>query len=86
MLAVGLVPLAVLRGWRARHPGSLPPEAARAVSHAPQRAPVVSFFLDQPYIDATGLETPYLPPSGARSAQPLAELSEQVLRCANAWS
>jgi hypothetical protein len=35
-------------------------------------APVVGFLLDQPYLDPTGLATPYRPPAGLRSAQPLA--------------
>jgi hypothetical protein len=34
--------------------------------------PVVGFFLDQPYLDLTGQATPYIPPAGLRSAQPLA--------------
>lgn len=34
--------------------------------------PVVGFFLDQPYLDLTGLATPYVPPAGLRSAVPLA--------------
>jgi hypothetical protein len=39
--------------------------------------PVVSFHLDQPYLDLTGLEKPYVPPSGMRSGAPLAALSEE---------
>ena len=39
--------------------------------------PVVSFHLDQPYLDLTGLEMPYVPPAGLRSAAPLAALSEE---------
>jgi len=42
--------------------------------------PVVSFFLDQPYLDTSGRATPYRPPLGLRSAQPLAGLSEEELR------
>lgn len=34
--------------------------------------PVVGFLLDQPYLDLTGRATPYVPPAGLRSAQPLA--------------
>src|SRR4051794_12446499 len=41
-------------------------------------APVVSFHLDQPYLDLTGLEKPYIPPAGMRSGAPLAGLSDEV--------
>jgi len=41
------------------------------------RAPVISFHLDQPYLDLTGRETPYVPPAGMRSGAPLAALSEE---------
>lgn len=41
--------------------------------------PVVSFHLDQPYLDFTGLEKPYVPPAGLRSGAPLAGLSEQEM-------
>jgi hypothetical protein len=44
--------------------------------------PGVSFFFDQPYWDSTGLEKPYVPPSGARSAQPM---DEETLRRAFGW-
>ena len=39
--------------------------------------PVVSFHLDQPYLDLTGLEKPYVPPVGMRSGASLAGLSEE---------
>src|SRR3569833_2450233 len=39
--------------------------------------PVVSFHLDQPYLDLTGLEKPYVPPAGLRSGASLAALSEE---------
>jgi hypothetical protein len=41
--------------------------------------PVVSFHLDQPYLDLTGLEKPYVPPAGLRSGAPLAALSEEEI-------
>jgi hypothetical protein len=41
------------------------------------RVPVVSFYMDRPYLDPTGMAEPYVPPAGARSAQPLAELSDE---------
>jgi len=47
-------------------------DGRRAVSVAPV-APVVGFMLDQPYLDLTGLATPYIPPAGMRSAEPLAD-------------
>jgi hypothetical protein len=37
----------------------------------------VSVHLDQPYLDLTGLEKPYLPPAGLRSGASLAALSEE---------
>jgi hypothetical protein len=41
---------------------------------------VVSFHMDQPYIDPTGAATPYRPPRGARSAAPVARFSEEAFR------
>jgi hypothetical protein len=43
--------------------------------------PVVSFHLDQPYLDMTGQGIPYQPPSGARSGQALADLTEAEFYC-----
>jgi hypothetical protein len=40
---------------------------------------VVSFHMDQPYVDLTGLEKPYIPPAGMRAAAPLANLSDEAL-------
>jgi hypothetical protein len=40
---------------------------------------VLSFHLDQPYVDQTGLADPYVPPAGMRSAAPLAALSDMEL-------
>ena len=45
-----------------------------------RRAPVVSFFLDQPYLDATALDMPYRPPQGLRGGQPIAAMSEHEFR------
>ena len=59
------------------------PEVA-ASGHAPT-TPVVSFFLDQPYLDLTGREMPYIPPQGLRSGEPLARLSEEAFRSAHCW-
>lgn len=41
--------------------------------------PVVSFHLDQPYLDLTGLEKPYVPPAGLRSGASLATLTEEQI-------
>jgi hypothetical protein len=43
-----------------------------------KNAPVVSFHLDQPYFDLTGLEKPYIPPAGMRSGEPLAGLGDEA--------
>jgi hypothetical protein len=42
-------------------------------------APVLSFHLDQPWVDASGMAEAYHPPAGARGAEPLALLDEQTL-------
>ncbi len=51
--------------------------AARASAAAP-RTPVVTFYMDRPYLDWTGTADPYIPPAGARSGQPLAEVTDEV--------
>jgi hypothetical protein len=50
--------------------------AASAACADVERAAVVSFFMDQPYLDPSGRALAYVPPAGMRSAQPLANLSE----------
>lgn len=42
--------------------------------------PVVSFHMDQPYLDMTGTAIPYYPPPGLRSGDSAARLSEEVFR------
>jgi hypothetical protein len=59
------------------------PPAAVAVVAAPAgaaalRASVVSFYMDRPYLDRTGTAEPYIAPTGARSGQPLAEVTDEV--------
>ncbi len=54
-------------------------------SCAPSGTPAVSFFLDQPYWDPTGMQVPYRPPRGTRSGQGLVELSDAELRNAFGW-
>jgi hypothetical protein len=44
------------------------------------RAAVVSIHMEQPYIDATGKELPYLPPDGLCAGAPVAHLSETEFR------
>jgi hypothetical protein len=58
-------------GWEAASPAS---PAATPASLGPA---VVSFHLDQPYLDLTGTQKPYVPPSGMRSGASLAALSEE---------
>jgi hypothetical protein len=41
---------------------------------------IVSFHMDQPYLDWSGTAVPYHPPPGARSADVAAHLSEEMLR------
>jgi hypothetical protein len=48
---------------------------AVVVTHA-----VISIHMDQPYLDATGRELPYLPPAGVRAGMPVAHLSETEFR------
>jgi hypothetical protein len=45
-----------------------------------RRREVVSFHMDQPYLDTTGRATPYHPPRGMRSAAPVVHLSEKAFR------
>jgi len=54
--------------------------AGNANDQSCSRSGVVSFHMDQPYFDKTGVSTPYYPPSGARSAAPVAHLSETAFR------
>jgi hypothetical protein len=60
-----------------------PPQAVVAVEAAcacapALRAPVVSFYMDRPYLDWSGAAEPYIAPAGARSGQPLAEVTDEV--------
>lgn len=41
-------------------------------------SPVVSFHMDQPYLDMTGTAIPYYPPPGVRSGDLAARLSEEA--------
>jgi hypothetical protein len=42
--------------------------------------PVISFHMDQPYIDPSGAAPPYVPPQGARAAAPLLDCDDELLR------
>jgi hypothetical protein len=44
-----------------------------------KKLPVLSFHLDQPWMDVTGVGDAYVPPAGARGGAPLAALSEEEL-------
>lgn len=57
--------------------GALLVQAERAGEHG---GPVVSFHMDQPYLDMTGTAVPYHPPAGVRSGDSAARLSEEVFR------
>ena len=57
--------------------GALLAQAERAGGHG---TPVVSFHMDQPYLDMTGTAIPYYPPPGVRSGDAAARLSEEVFR------
>jgi len=41
---------------------------------------VVSFHMDQLYVDRSGTAVPYRPPLGARSGQVVADLTEEAFR------
>ena len=57
--------------------GALLGQAERAGGRG---SPVVSFHMDQPYLDTTGTAIPYYPPPGVRSGDSAARLSEDVFR------
>jgi hypothetical protein len=57
--------------------GALLAQAERAGG---QGSPVVSFHMDQPYLDMTGTAIPYYPPPGVRSGDSAARLSEEAFR------
>ena len=57
--------------------GALLAQAERAGGRG---SPVVSFHMDQPYLDMTGTAIPYYPPPGVRSGDAAARLSEEVFR------
>jgi hypothetical protein len=44
------------------------------------RQPVVSFHMDQPYLDWSGTAMPYYPPPGIRSGQIVANFYDESLR------
>jgi hypothetical protein len=62
--------------------GRSPAPAARDASTELPRAtsrPVVSFHMDQPYVDYSGAAEPYVPPVGARAAEHIASLSDEMI-------
>lgn len=56
--------------------GALLVQAKPAERHS---SPVVSFHMDQPYLDMTGTAIPYNPPPGVRSGDPASRLGEDAL-------
>jgi hypothetical protein len=54
-------------------------------SSAQMRSPVISFYMDRPYLDFTGMAIPYFWPRGTRSGAPLAHLSEEAFRRAQLY-
>jgi len=45
-----------------------------------RRGAVVSFHMDQPYLDWSGTAVPYSPPQGVRSGDAVAHLTEEDFR------
>lgn len=79
---------AFVRVTAPRGPGSAAAVTAKSPTEStntgsPQPIPVVSFFLDQPYLDTSGSGMPYQPPQGMLAGQPLAALSEFEFRNIN---
>jgi hypothetical protein len=73
--AFGFIPCARAMGlFEAPHAARISSRELSS-SHA-----VISFHMDQPYLDASGSALPYNFPAGARSAAPAAGWSEEVLR------
>lgn len=73
--ALALLPKAV-------HAFAADPQAARNAPSEPSRLtprPVVSFHMDQPYVDHSGTAQPYVPPAGARSAEHIASLNDELI-------
>jgi hypothetical protein len=62
--------------------GGLPawPAASLAAKPVTAAVPVISFHMDQPYIDHAGAAVPYHAPVGARAAGELCLCSEEMLR------
>jgi len=59
-------------------------EALLPLPHG-QSLPRVAFFLDRPYADVSGRDLPYRPATGARSGQPLAQLSDEAIHRRLGW-
>jgi len=45
-----------------------------------RRGAIVSFHMDQPYLDWSGTAVPYFPPPGVRSGDAVAHLTEEDFR------
>ena len=54
--------------------------ASESMPAAPAAAaPVISFHMDQPYVDYSGTAEPYIPPAGARAAAGIADLDDATV-------
>jgi hypothetical protein len=62
--------------------GMLLSQGARTGRHS---GPIVSFHMDQPYLDTSGTALPYDPPRGMRSGAPVAHLSEEAFRSSHCY-
>ncbi len=71
---------AAVAGARLIPGGGMLSASAATVESSEVCAEVVSFHMDQPYLDTTGKAAPYHPPDGARSAAPVAHLSDEAFR------
>ncbi len=66
-------------------PRALRDVLAAGPSAAQVRPPVISFYMDRPYLDHTGMAIPYFWPRGTHSGAPLARLSEEAFRRAQLY-
>jgi hypothetical protein len=71
--------LAVLPKWAHALPAGAGAQTSAAASPGPAPAPVVSFHMDQPYVDYTGTAEPFIPPAGAQSAASIAALDDALV-------
>lgn len=56
------------------------------VVHSSGPREIVSFHMDQPYLDRSGTAVPYYPPPGARSGEAVAHLTEEAFRRSHVYA